>query len=119
MYFPAMEFPARVTLLSGAIVWLTNASQMDALPLGASFEANGLAGLDKERYFPDAHLYQEVQPTMAGEAKRLSVELQAAAVALALADRCMKEGHLGPMKVQQVHQAAERATAALEAPVVA
>jgi len=101
-----MEFPARVTLLSGAVIELSNASHMEALPLGAALRADG----------PNAYgtyLYQEVQASMAGEAKRLRVELQAAADALAVAAEVVRASG-SAFKASQTKQAADRAKAALE-----
>jgi len=100
-----MEFPANVTLLSGAVVLLSNPSQMDAIPLGTALQSRGKTG--------NEHFYAEVQPLMAGEAKRLRVELQAAADALAVAAEVVRASG-SPFKASQTKQAADRAKAALE-----
>lgn len=106
-----MEFPARVTLLSGAVVLLANTSQMDAIPLGSALEPIGSDGID------GTHLYREVLPSMAGEAMRLRAELQAAADALEQAATLLREGPQAPIKAQRARLAADRAKAALEEPV--
>lgn len=103
-----MEFPARVTLLSGAVVLLKNTSQMDAVPLGSTFQPDGRDGMD------GTHLYREVLPSMAGEAQRLKAALKDAEMSLEFAADVIKQTGLYPMKARQAHDAFLRARAALE-----
>lgn len=105
-----MEFPARVTLLTGAIVLLQNTSQMEALPLGSVFESvDALV-----QPVSGVYLYRELHLRSLVVEKTLRLELQVAADALQRCAEIIRDSGKYPLKAQEAHQASLRAVKVLE-----